>query len=125
LRHGAFDARLDILHPLALQRHQARDAFLACLLRRAAVERRRGVVLQAELDRLRHFAARELRREREPEIDPRRDAAPGDPVAIAHDALGHRLGAEARQVFAPHPVAGGLVAVQQPGRAEHQRAIAD
>ena len=74
-------------------------------LRRAGVERRLGVVLDAQLDRLRHLA----RRRSSPtsvkrHVDPRRHPGGGGELAVEHDALGDDLYAEPAQLLERLPV---------------------
>src|SRR5205823_6703422 len=54
--------------------------------------------------------------------DAGRDAAPGHNIAVAYDSAGIRYGAEGGEQLAPGPMAGGALAAQQSGGAEHQRA---
>jgi hypothetical protein len=61
-----------------------------------AVERRRGVVLQPELDRFRRLVPEHFRRDRQAEIDARGDAAARDAVAIDYDPVRQRSRAEHR-----------------------------
>src|SRR5512145_314788 len=97
----------------------------AGLLRRTAIERWLWVVLERKLQRLGDVLACQFGGQREAEVDAGGHARARDAVAVADDALRHRLGPEPRQVLAPHPVARGLVALQQPGSTEHERTIAD
>src|ERR1019366_6231284 len=55
--------------------------------RRAGVERRPGVVLDAQLDRLGDLRAGDPRRQRQRHVDARRDARAGDELAVEDHAL--------------------------------------
>ncbi len=90
-------------------------------LRRAAGERRRGLVLEQQLDLARLRFAHQRRDHRECEVDARRHAAAGDVLAVDHDPcrIGNR--AELREHVARQPVARGALTDQQSRRAEHER----
>ena len=47
------------------------------------MKRRIGTVLDSELDPLRHGRAEQLRRDRQPEVDPGRHAGPGDAIPVS------------------------------------------
>ena len=94
-------------------------------VRRPALERWLGVVLQEELDLLRDCCAEQLARDHQAEIDSGGHASAGDPVAIDHHALLDGNRAEERQQFEREPVRRGAVTAQQSRRAEQQRAGAD
>src|SRR5215203_1959444 len=68
-----------------------------CRVGRPAVERRRGRVLDRELDPLRRGWPKELCGEGEAEVDPCRHTRAGDPVAITHDAVRNHLGSQKRE----------------------------
>src|SRR5215212_7383783 len=95
------------------------------LVRRAGVERRLGVVLDAELNRLRHLGAGDLGRQRQGHIDSRRDPGGRDDLAVDHHAFARRLGAVAGEPLEERPVTRRADTVEQPRGAEHQRAGAD
>src|SRR5690606_30950285 len=59
------------------------------------------------------------------EVDAGGHAAARDPVPVLHDPGGRRLGADEGKQVVIGPVRGGLVALQQAGRAEDQGAGAD
>jgi hypothetical protein len=62
-------------------------------------------VFEAELDGLRHVVARDLGKQREAEVDARRDAAAGEAIAVAHDPLGHGDRAEHSNILSLRRVA--------------------
>ena len=80
----------------------------------AGVEGRRGVVLDAELDRLRHLRPGELGDDGEGEVDARRDAAGGEDVAVADDARLLVAGADQRQQVDVGPVRRGPPPLRNP-----------
>ena len=94
-------------------------------VRRPAVERRRGRVLDRELDPLRRGWPEQLSGEGEAEVDSRRHAGAGDPVAITHDALPNRLGSEEWKQIERQPVRGRAIAAEQTGGPEQESAAAD
>jgi hypothetical protein len=91
----------------------------------ARIEGRRGVVLDAELDRLRGRVAGERGDDAQPEIDARGDAARGDHVAVADDPGLLVRRPDERQEVGVGPMRRRPPAVEQPGGAEDEGAGAD
>jgi hypothetical protein len=96
------------------------SAFPAIPSRRVA-----GVVLDDELQRPGLVLARLAGRQGQGHVDPGRDAAGSDDLALDHHALGDRLSAEVAQVVANGPVAGRALALQDSGGAEQHRPRTD
>src|SRR6202044_3258249 len=82
------------------------DDLSRCRVGRAGVEGRLGVVLEAELDRLRDLRAGDLGGERERHVDAGGDAGAGGVLAVEDDPLLHDLDAERAQLLERLPVAG-------------------
>ena len=89
-----------------------------CRCRRAAADRTRcraGCACATSI-------ARDARGERERHVDAGRDAGRRDDLAALDDALLNGIGAELCQVAHGAPVGGGVHALQQAGRRQHERA---
>src|SRR5205085_403528 len=84
---------------------QQRDDLRGRLLRRAGVERRLRVVLDAELDRLSDGLAGDPGDERERHVDPGGDAGGADDLAVEDDALADGVRPERAQRLEREPVA--------------------
>src|SRR5262245_63898971 len=90
----------------------------------AGVERWRGVVLDAELDRLRPVLAGDLGGDGQTEIDPRRHAAGGDNATVLDHARLLVGGADKRQKIGVGPMRRGAPAPEQSSRPQLKRARA-
>ncbi len=91
----------------------------------SAAERRLGIVFKAEGDRFGGVLARDFHRDSQAEVDAGGDTARGDPVAVDGHATADRTRPEGGQEFHVSPVGGRLVAFEEPGGPEEQRAGAD
>ena len=95
------------------------------LLRRAGVEGRVGVVLDAELDRLGDLRPDLAGDQVQGHVDPGGDPGGGDDLAVLDEAAADGVGAVGAQLVELEPVRGRALSLQQPGGAEQQRAGAD
>jgi len=75
--------------------------------------RRLGRVLHDQLDQAPRALARPVPGHSDSEVDTRRDAGTGKPIAVDADAIAAGLGAELAQGFAGAPVHCGTVASEQ------------
>jgi hypothetical protein len=90
-----------------------------------AIERRRRVILDAELDGLRDRLAGNLGDRTEAEIDARGDAACGDDVAVSHEPGLLVRGSDKGQEIRVGPVRRGTPSAEQAGGTQNERAGAD
>ncbi len=66
------------------------------------------------------LAATDLGGDGQAKVDPRRDAAAGDDVAVDHHSVFVRNGAELLEELARRPMTGRALALEQPRRPQHQ-----
>ena len=104
--------------------HQRED-FRRRGIGRAGVERRRRIIFEPELDRLRGRPVDHDRHQRQREIDAGGNAAAGDAVAVDADPRLGRYRAEGFEKIHRRPVRRRAIAPEQAGRAQHQRSRAD
>ena len=88
-------------------------------VRRAGIERRRGIVFEAELDGLRGLSVVQQRDQRQREIDACGDAAAGDAVAVDADA---RLGRDRAERASENPSPSSASPRDNPSAGRRRRA---
>jgi uncharacterized protein YbjT (DUF2867 family) len=101
------------------------DNRFGSLVGRSGVEWRLWVVLDRELDRLRHVVAGDQLREAQRHVDTRRDSRGGDDLALLDDALERGLGAERAQLIEEQPMRSRAQALEDTGGAQQQGTSTD